>query len=151
VERVVLNALVKPLRLRRLMYSRIRQFLCHGAGGSAFFEEGQPHFARRAKIEPVGALGGFASFFRESPIKDSACVRDADAELGATAALGEAFLWSGPLSPDETINRSPVSAAKFLERFLRRWRVALRLQHYTPVRCSKGDCTVLCAQMRRTP
>jgi hypothetical protein len=38
---------------------------------------------------------------------------------------------------------APVNAAKFLERFLWRWRLALRLQYDAPVRRSKSHCAVL--------
>src|SRR5947207_9890748 len=38
-----------------------------------------------------------------------------------------------------------VNAAKFLERFLCRWRLALRLHYDAPVRRSKSHCAVLCA------
>src|SRR5206468_8361287 len=49
------------------------------------------------------------------------------------------------LSLQEAKNRSPISVAKFLKRFLCRRRFALCLQHHAPVRGSKRRCPVLCA------
>jgi len=59
------------------------------------------------------------------------------------------LLWPNPLSPHEAIDGSPISAAKFFERFLCRWRFALRFKHYAPVRGSKGHCAVLRASDKR--
>src|SRR5262249_44175726 len=42
------------------------------------------------------------------------------------------------LSPQKAVGWSPIGTAKFLERFLCRRRVALRLQYYRPMRC--GEC-----------
>src|SRR6266496_5219118 len=53
------------------------------------------------------------------------------------------FLRLNALSPNEAINRSPISAAKFFERRLCCWCWTLRLQHHTPVSCSEGDRTIL--------
>src|SRR4029077_8125274 len=46
---------------------------------------------------------------------------------------------SRTFSPDKAIDRSPISAAEFLERLLCRWRLALRLQHHAPVGSRKRD------------
>src|SRR5438552_17999056 len=53
------------------------------------------------------------------------------------------------LSPQEAVNGSPIRATKFFERFLCRWRFALRFKHYAPVRGSKGHCAVLRASDKR--
>src|SRR5215472_16425565 len=47
------------------------------------------------------------------------------------------FLWLNTPLPHEAVNRPPVRAAKFLQRFLRRGGFASRLQDYTPMRCRK--------------
>src|SRR5437667_12893298 len=61
--------------------------------------------------------------------------------------LGEIFrlLRSNALSPYETINWSPVRAAKFFECLLGRGRWTLCRQHHAPVGCRKGDGPVLCS------
>src|SRR5207245_10253273 len=41
---------------------------------------------------------------------------------------------SNALSPEEAVDRSPVHAAKFLERFVCSWRFSLRLKHHAPMR-----------------
>jgi hypothetical protein len=48
----------------------------------------------------------------------------------------------GPLSPHETINRSPVRAAKFLESLLCRGCWTLRFQHYAPMRGGKRRAAI---------
>src|SRR5439155_16501105 len=53
------------------------------------------------------------------------------------------------LSPYETINRSPIHAAKFFKRLLCGRRFTLRFEHYAPVRGSKGHCAVLRASDKR--
>src|SRR5262245_34331578 len=55
------------------------------------------------------------------------------------------FFWPNTLSLHETINRSPICAAKVLQRLLCRWRFTLCLQHHGPVRGRKRDRPVLCA------
>src|SRR5215469_1329252 len=46
-------------------------------------------------------------------------------------------------SPDEGVNRRPISATEFFQRLLCRWRPILRRQHYAPVSCC--ECRpVLC-------
>src|SRR5438105_11535113 len=50
---------------------------------------------------------------------------------------------SNALSSYETINRSPVGAAKFSKRCLRRVCWTLRLQHHAPMRGSKRHRTVI--------
>src|SRR6185312_9333953 len=47
------------------------------------------------------------------------------------------FLWSGTFSPNEAVDRSPVSTAKVFKRFLCRWRFTLCLQHHAPVCCNE--------------
>src|SRR5947199_262069 len=53
------------------------------------------------------------------------------------------LLWPNPLSPHEAIDGSPISAAKFFERFLCRWRFNLCLQHDAPMCRRKRDTTLL--------
>src|SRR6266542_5792866 len=67
--------------------------------------------------------------------------------------LGEIFrfLLLNALSPHETINRSPVSAAKFIERRLCCWACTLRRQHHTPVSSCKRDAPVLRARADPIP
>src|SRR5439155_26813993 len=59
-------------------------------------------------------------------------------------ALGKIFrfLGSNALSPYETVNRSPISAAKFFQRLLRCGRLALRLQDHAPMSRRKCDRSV---------
>ena len=66
-------------------------------------------------------------------------------------ALSEIFglFRSNALSPYETINWSPVRAAKFFERLLRRWCSTLRRQHHAPVRGCKRDRAVICISANR--
>src|SRR5215475_6511104 len=47
------------------------------------------------------------------------------------------LLGANTLSPHEAKNRSPINAAELFERFLRRWRITLCLEHHAPVRGSK--------------
>ena len=53
------------------------------------------------------------------------------------------------LSPNEAINGSPISATKFFERFLCRWRFALCLQHYAPMRSGKRRRAVMSISANR--
>ena len=53
------------------------------------------------------------------------------------------FLRRGSLPPDESIKRSPITAANLFERLLRRSRSALRRQHDAPVSGDKGRSAVL--------
>src|SRR6266699_5530896 len=59
--------------------------------------------------------------------------------------LGEifGFLGAEALPPHETVNRSPIRAAKFFERFLRCGRWTLRGEHHTPVSSNKRNPGVL--------
>src|SRR6266550_322459 len=59
--------------------------------------------------------------------------------------LGEifGFLGADALPPHETVNRSPIRAAKFFERRLCCWRWALRFQDHAPMSCGKSNRTVL--------
>jgi hypothetical protein len=59
------------------------------------------------------------------------------------------FLASSALSPDEAINRSPISAAKFFERFLCCRRFTLCREHHTPMRCGKRNDAILRIRVRR--
>ena len=53
------------------------------------------------------------------------------------------------MSPNEAVNGSPVCAAKLFERFLCRRRVALRLQHYAPMRGGKCRRAVMIISAER--
>ena len=52
----------------------------------------------------------------------------------------------GPLSPDKTINGSPVCPAKIFECFLRCRRSALRREHNAPMGCCKRHAPVSCVR-----
>src|SRR6266487_4141556 len=62
-------------------------------------------------------------------------------------ALSKIFrlLWLSALPPHETINGSPIRAAKFFQRSLRCRRWTLRLQNNTPMSCRKRRRAVFCA------
>src|SRR6266567_5443611 len=68
-------------------------------------------------------------------------------------ALGEIFrlFWFNVLSSHETINRSPVCAAKLFQCRVCLRRFALRCQHHAPVRGGKCNGTGLSALTDRTP
>src|SRR4030095_5355349 len=57
----------------------------------------------------------------------------------------------GALSSHEGINRSPVSATKFLQRSLCCWAWALRSQHHAPMGCIKCNRSFLSLFIYRSP
>src|SRR6266478_343768 len=67
--------------------------------------------------------------------------------------LGEILrlLWSNTLSPYEAVNRSPISAAKLLQRFPCCWRFALRLKYHAPMRGGKSNGVSLSGPIDRIP
>src|SRR5215467_12305833 len=68
-------------------------------------------------------------------------------------ALSKIFCLFRPdaLSPYETINWSPVSAAKFFERFLGRGRSASCREHNAPMSCCKRHRAALCSRRDLIP
>lgn len=62
-----------PLRIKRFTYqvnralNGSRPLFANSIGNGSGTGEGDRFFAKRATIEPVGALGELASFFREFP------------------------------------------------------------------------------------